>query len=81
MDVDDDYLERKHNPKLSRIIPTRKLYHEQKGRPSPIGNVGGLATNGWAIPISNNVGKPFDGGGNGFLGGGGGPPGGDKWVL
>jgi hypothetical protein len=39
---DKNYFERKHNPKMPQIGPTRKLYHEQKGKPSLIRDVGRL---------------------------------------
>jgi hypothetical protein len=51
---------KKHKPRMLQILPIRKLYHEWRGKPSPIGNVGRPPTSGWAILISNN------GGGNGL---------------
>lgn len=33
-----DYSKRKHNPKMPRIVLSRKSYHDWKGRPCPIGN-------------------------------------------
>jgi len=39
-DKNDDYLERKHNPKTPGISPIRKSYHEQRGKPSLIRNAG-----------------------------------------
>jgi hypothetical protein len=50
-------------------FPIGKLYIEQRGIPSPIRDDGGLPTNGWNVPISNDNGGPFDIGGNGPLGG------------
>jgi hypothetical protein len=75
LDEDEDYSERKHNPRMPRIIPIEKLYHDQKGRPSSIGNVGRESISGRTIPINNNGGELFGGGGNGPpKGGGNGPP-------
>ncbi len=34
LDDDDEYFERKHNPRMLQIILTKKLYHEQRGQPS-----------------------------------------------
>ncbi len=73
-DEDEDYFEREHNPMMPQIISIKKLYHEQKARPSPIGDVGKLPTNGQVVPISKSGGVPFDDGGNGPLGGGDGGP-------
>jgi hypothetical protein len=39
---DEDYSKRKHNPKMPQIVPIGKLYLEQKGRPSLIGDAGRL---------------------------------------
>ncbi len=39
---DKDYSKRKHNPKMPQIVPTKNLYHEQKGKPSLIRDVGRL---------------------------------------
>jgi hypothetical protein len=60
-----------------------KPYNEQKGIPSPIGDDGGLPTNGQNVPISNGSGGPFDIGGNGPLGDGRNSPprGGDSGSL
>jgi hypothetical protein len=68
---------------MPQIIPTKKSYHDWKGRPSPIRNVGRLLTSGWIVPISNGSGGPFNGRGNGPLGGGsnGLPKGGDNSPL
>jgi hypothetical protein len=71
---DDDFHERKHNPKMPIIIPIKKPYHGRKIIPSYIKNVGGPLIGGWIAPISNDGGGPFDSGGNGPLGGGGGGP-------
>jgi hypothetical protein len=37
-DEDEDYFERKHNIGMPQIIFTEKPYHDQKGRPSLIGD-------------------------------------------
>jgi hypothetical protein len=71
LDEDKDYSKRKHNPKMPQTIPIEKSYHDRKGRPSLIGDVGRLLTGGWTIPTSNNGGGPFNRGGNEPLGGGG----------
>jgi hypothetical protein len=60
LDEDDEYFER--------------LYHEQRGQPSPIKNVNGLFTNERNVPTSNNGGELFNGGGNPFGGGGSSSP-------
>ncbi len=74
---DDDYFKRKHNPRMPLIILTRKSYHEWRGKPSLIGDVGRPPTGGRAIPINNGGGGPFGSGGYGPLrGGGNGPLGG-----
>jgi hypothetical protein len=62
---DEDYFERKHNPIMPQIIFIRKLYHDQKGRPSPIRIAGRLPTSGQIIPISNGDGGIFSKGDNG----------------
>ncbi len=67
---------------MSWIIPTRKWYHEWKGKPSLIGDVSTPPTSGQIVPINNNGGGPFGigsdgtprGGGSGPLGGGGSGP-------
>jgi len=67
---------------MSQIIPIEKWYHQQKGKPSPIGDVGRPPTSGQDAPINNGGGGPFGGGndgpprgvGNGFLGSGGSGP-------
>ncbi len=61
------------------IIPTKKLHHEWRGRPSPIGNAGRPPISWRVVPINNGDGGPFGGGGNGPprgnpLGGGGSGP-------
>jgi len=79
---DDEYFKRKHNPRMPRIIPIKKLYHEQRGQPSPIGNASWLPTIKWNVPTNTSGGEPFNGGGDplggggsSFLGGGNkGPP-------
>jgi hypothetical protein len=74
---DVDYFKRKHNPRIPRIIPIGKSYHDQKERLSSIGDAGRLLTDGWTVPINNYDGGPFGEGGNKLLkGGGSGPPGG-----
>jgi hypothetical protein len=59
---------------MPQIIPTKKLYHEQRGQPSPIGDVGGFPTGRWIVPMSNDGGEPFSGGGNRPPRGDGGDP-------
>ncbi len=59
LDEDKDHSKRQHNPKMPQIIPTKKLYHDQKGRPSPIGDVGRLLMGGWTVLINNGSGGPF----------------------
>jgi hypothetical protein len=34
LDEDEDYSERKHNPRMPQIISTKKPYHDWRGRPS-----------------------------------------------
>jgi hypothetical protein len=46
LDEDNDSSKRKHNLRMPRIILIGKPYHEQKGKPSLIGDVGGLLTHG-----------------------------------
>jgi hypothetical protein len=53
------------------IILTAKLYHDQRGKSSPIGDVGRLFINGRTIFINNDGGGPFGRGGIRLLGGGG----------
>jgi len=75
---DENYSERNHNPRMSQIIPIRKLYHERRGKPSSIKDSSKPPTSGQAIPINNDGGGLFDGGSNGLLrGGGSGPLGGE----
>ncbi len=75
LDEDEDYSERKHNPKMPQIIPTEKLYHDRKGKPSLNGDAGRESISGQTIPINNNGGGLFGGGGNRPpKGGGNGPP-------
>ncbi len=64
-------------------IPIAKLYHDQKGRPSLIGNASGLFTDGWTILINNGSGGTFGGGGIWFPRGGGSnlPWGGNNGLL
>jgi hypothetical protein len=79
---DENYFERKHNPRMSQIIPIEKWYHQRKGKPSPIRDVGRPPTGGQDAPINNDGGGPFGGGndgpprgvGNGLLGSGGSGP-------
>jgi hypothetical protein len=67
-DEDEDYSKDKHNPKMPQIFPTRKLYHDQRGKSSSIGDVGRLPTSGRTTFINNSGGGRFDkGGGNGPL--------------
>ncbi len=49
---------------MPQIIPTKKLYHERRGKPSPIGNVGRLLTSGQIVPTNKGGGKPLSSGGN-----------------
>jgi hypothetical protein len=67
---DEDYSEKKHNPKMPIIIRIKRSYHDQKGKPSPIGDVNKLFIGGWDVLISDNGDGPFGGGGNGPLGSG-----------
>jgi hypothetical protein len=46
LDEDEDYSEKKHNSKMSQIIPTKILYHDRRGRPSPIGDASRSLTSG-----------------------------------
>ncbi len=62
LDEDKDYFKRKHNLGMPWIIPTTKLYHDQKGRPSMIGNASRLFIDGRTIFINNGNGGPFGGG-------------------
>jgi hypothetical protein len=64
LDENEDYSERKHNPRMPRIIPTKKPYHDWRGKPSPIGDVGRSFTGGQIVPINNGDGGPFDASGN-----------------
>ncbi len=65
------------------IIPTAKVYHDQKGRPSLIGDASRLFTDGWTILINNGSGGTFGGGGIWFPRGGGSnlPWGGNNGLL
>ncbi len=74
LDEDDEYSKKKHNSRMPQIIPTKKLYHEQRGQPSPIGDVGGFPTGRWIVPMSNDGGEPFSDGGNKSPRGNGGDP-------
>ncbi len=56
------------------IILIGKPYNEQNGRPSLIGDGGGLPTCGQNVLISNSGGRPFSFGGNGPLRGSGSSP-------
>jgi hypothetical protein len=64
LDEENDSSKRKHNLRMPRIVLTKKPYHERRGKPSPIKDVGGLFTCGWNVPTSNSGGEPFGGGGN-----------------
>jgi len=46
LDKEYDHFERKHNPKMPQIVPTKKLYHERRDKPSSIGDVGMLPISG-----------------------------------
>jgi hypothetical protein len=54
---------------MPRIVPIGKLYNEQKGRPTSIRNGVGLLIARWNVSTKNDVGGPFNIGGNGLLGG------------
>jgi hypothetical protein len=79
---DENNFERKHNPMMSQIIPIEKWYHQQKGKPSPIGDVGRPPNGGQDVLINNGGSGPFGGGndgpprggGSGLLGSGGSGP-------
>jgi hypothetical protein len=71
LDEDEDYSKEKHNTKMPQIIPIKKMYHDQKGRSSSIGNVVKPLTCGQIVLINNNDGGPFSKGGNRPLRGGG----------
>jgi hypothetical protein len=73
LDEDNDSSERKHNLRMPKIVPIRILCHERKGKPSPIGHVNGLPTNGQNVPTNNDGGEPFGGGGRHLGGGNSGP--------
>ncbi len=70
-DDDDNSFEKKHNPRMPQILPTKKSYNEKKGIPSPIGDDGGLLVsnipvNGSGVgPFATNCNDPLEGGGNG----------------
>ncbi len=49
---------------MQQIIPTRKSYHDWRGRPSLIKITNRQPTGGWNVPMSNNGGGPFNGGNN-----------------
>jgi hypothetical protein len=66
--------ERKHNPKMLQIIPTKKMYHEQKGKPSLIGNANGMPIEGQVVLFSKGGGGPSGGGGGLLRGSGNKPP-------
>jgi len=68
---DDFFFERKHNPMMSRIIPIEKWYHQRKGKPSPIGDVGRPPNGRQDVPINNGGDGPFGGGNDGPPRGGG----------
>ncbi len=69
------FVERKHNLTMPRIVPTKKLFHEWKGKPYLIKDIGRLPTDGRIAPTNNDGGKPFNGGGKRHWGGdGGGSP-------
>ncbi len=50
------------------------MYHEQRGKPSLIRDLGRPPTSGQTIPTNKGGGKPFNGGGNGPQGSDGGSP-------
>ncbi len=57
---------------MPQILPTKKSYNERKGRPSPIGDDGGLLVNN--IPKNGDGVKPFGVNYNDPLRGGGSGP-------
>jgi hypothetical protein len=72
LDEDGDYFERKHNLRMSQIVPLEKSYDDRSGKPSLIGNASRLSISGRIIPINKGISEPFNKGGNKPLGGG--PP-------
>ncbi len=73
-DENDDLSERKCNPRMPWTNPIENSYHEQKGRPSLIGDGGGLPIRGENVLTSNGGGEPFNNGGNDLPRGGGNSP-------
>jgi hypothetical protein len=59
---------------MTWIVLVEKSYHEWRGRPSSIGDGGGLPISGWNLVTSNNGGESFGNGGNNALGGSGSDP-------
>jgi hypothetical protein len=76
-DDDDNSFEKKHNPRMPQIFPTKKSYNERKGKPSPIGDDGGFFV--YNIPVNGGGVKPFAANYNDPLGGGGSRPSGDQY--
>jgi len=54
---DDNSFEKKHNPRMPQILPTKKSYNGRKSIPSPIGDDGGLFVNN--ILVNGNGVRPF----------------------
>jgi hypothetical protein len=59
LDEEMDYLKKKHNPKMPQFVPAKKSYHDWRGRPSPVGDVGRPLISGRIIPIGNDGGGLF----------------------
>ncbi len=55
LDEDEDYSKEKHNPKMPQIVPIKKLYHDQKEKPSLIEDVSKPLTSGRIVLISNGA--------------------------
>ncbi len=55
LDEDENYFEKKHNPKMPQIVPIKKLYHDQKEKPSLIEDVSKPLTSGRIVLISNGA--------------------------
>jgi hypothetical protein len=56
---------------MTWFVPIGNPYHEWRGRPSSIGNGGGLPISGWNVLTSSSGGEPFGDGGNNASGGSG----------
>jgi hypothetical protein len=53
-DDDDNSSKKKHNIRMPHILLIEKLYHEKRGKPSLIKNIGEFPTGGIKILISGN---------------------------